>query len=253
MPQQESLSSVYNAIRILREFTNEEPELGITELSRRLGLAKSTVFRLIRTLNDDNLVEQNEKTQKYHLGITAFELGFAAYHGNELRMIAYPLLNKLLKVLREPVHLGVYDRGEILFLCKRIPESHNGTISRLGKRAPSYCIASGKVLLASQKQEEIERVLTNGLKAYTTKTITEPGKLREQLQEIRRMGYAVAFSEYNEGYSSVAVPVYNDVGGVSAAISVALSTSFLYPNQVQNYVNEMKMYSRLITERLDYN
>jgi IclR family KDG regulon transcriptional repressor len=252
MATQDSLSSVYNAIRILREFTNEEPELGITELSRRLGLAKSTVFRLMRTLNDDSLVEKNEKTQKYHLGITAFELGFAAYHGNELRMIAYPLLNKLLKVVREPVHLGVYDRGEIVFICKRIPESHKGTISKLGKRAPVHCIASGKVLLAHQSAEEIERVMQRGLNPYTAKTITSAEKMMHQLEDIRNIGYGVGFSEYNEGYSSVGVPVWNDQGEIVAAISVAVSKSYLYPNEVQNYVKEMKMYSRLITERLDY-
>lgn len=250
MARQEPLSSVYNAIRILREFTNEEQELGITELSKRLGLAKSTVFRLINTLSCDNLVEKNFKTQKYHLGIAAFELGFAAYHGNELRLIAYPLLNKLMKVLREAVHLGVYDRGEVVFLCKRNPDTHNETVSQIGKRVPSYCTASGKILLAFQPEAEIQRIIRKGLKPYASKTITDPEKLAENLEQVKNTGFSVALCEYSEGISSVAVPVYNDAGQVIGAVSVAISRSYLFPHQIQNYVNEMKVYSRLITERL---
>ncbi|WP_165452197.1 IclR family transcriptional regulator [Paenibacillus thalictri] len=250
MAQQEPLSSVYNAIRILREFTLEDKELGITELSQRLGLAKSTIFRLVNTLNGNNLVEKNMYTHKYHLGIGAFELGFAAYHGNELRLIAYPLLNKLMNTVREAVHLGVYDHGEVVFLCKRVPDNHKGTVSKIGKRIPSHCTASGKVLLAHQSDQEINRIIQLGLERYTQKTISDGGVLTEQLRDVRKNGYAIGMAEYNEGVCSIAVPVVNDNGRVIAAISLAMTKSYLYPVQIQNYVKDLKTYSRLITERL---
>lgn len=250
MAQQVPLSSVYNAIRILREFTLEDEELGITELSQRLGLAKSTIFRLVNTLYGNNLVEKNMHTQKYHLGIGAFELGFAAYHRNEVLIIAYPLLNKLMTTFSEAVHLAVYDHGDVVFLSKLVPDHHKGTVSKIGKRMPSYCSASGKVLLANQSEDEINRVIQHGLHQHTPRTITDGQALTEHLRDVRKNGYAIGLSEYNESVCSIAVPVYNDSGKVIAAISLAMIKTYLYPAQIQNYVKELKTCSRLITERL---
>jgi IclR family KDG regulon transcriptional repressor len=250
--QPDTLSSVHNAMRILKEFTHEQPELGISELSLRLGLAKSTVFRLIKTLGENHLVEKNQRNQKYHLGIAAFELGFTVYHEMELRSVALPLLDKLMKSLRKTVHLGVYDDGGVVYLCKRVPEDHQGTISKIGRRVPSYCTASGKVLLAHQNEQEIEHQLSGKLKAHTSKTITSKEMLLEQLEQVRSKGYAFTSEELKEGISSVAIPVYNDDAKVVAAISVTGATSQFYSSQVQSYIQEMKMYSRLITERLDF-
>ncbi|MGF9711062.1 IclR family transcriptional regulator [Paenibacillus naphthalenovorans] len=250
MAQKEPLSSVNNAIRILREFTLADKELGITELSKRLGLAKSTIFRLVSTLHGNNLVEKNKYTHKYHLGIGSFELGFAVYHGNELRSIAAPLLNKLMTTYREAVHLGVYDRGEVVFLCKMVPDDHHGTVSKIGKRIPSHCTASGKVLLAVQAEQEISRVIEQGLDRHTHKTITSGEALLEQLREVRKSGYSTGMSEYKDGICSIAVPVHSSTGLVIAAVSFAVTKTYLYPVQVQNYVKDLKTCSRLITERL---
>jgi IclR family KDG regulon transcriptional repressor len=250
--QPETLSSVHNAMRILKEFTHEQPELGISELSVRLGLAKSTVFRLIKTLSENHLVEQNSRTQKYHLGIGAFELGFTVYHEMELRLIALPLLDKLMRTVRKAVHLGVYDQGGVVYLCKRIPEDHQGTISRIGRRVPAHCTASGKILLAHQDEKEINRFLSGELKPYTNKTITSKEKLMEQLDEVRKKGYVVCNEELKEGITSIAIPVYNDLNEVIAAISVTGSTPHFYSSQIQNHINEMRMFSRLITERMDF-
>lgn len=248
--QSETLSSVHNAMRILKEFTLEQPELGISELSSRLGLAKSTVFRLVKTLSENNLVEQNVKNQKYHLGIAAFELGFTVYHEMELRTVALPLLDRLMKSIRRTVHLGVYENGGILFLCKRIAEDHHGTVSKIGRRVPSHCTASGKLLLAYQNEEELERFYAQELKAYTRKTITSRDELQEQLEQVRQKGYAVCHEELKEGICSAAVPVYNDEKQVIAAVSVTGVPQQFFPTSVQTYVQEMKTCSRLITERM---
>ncbi|MFC3882224.1 IclR family transcriptional regulator [Bacillus songklensis] len=246
----EVLSSVHNAVRILQTFSLSETELGISELSVRLGLAKSTVFRLMKTLNECGLVEKNMETQKYHLGIAAFELGFTVYHSMELRRVALPILDKLAKSIRRVVRLGVYDKGGIVYLCKRIHDEDNGTISQIGDRVPSYCTAVGKMLLANQNEKEIERVIEGSLTAYTNKTITSPRELKQQILDIKKRGYAVTMEELRNGISSVAVPVYNDMGKMIAAISVTGSKFNFYPNQIQQYVSEMRTCSRLITERL---
>lgn len=248
--QQETLSSVHNAMRILREF-RENPELGISELSARLGIAKSTVFRLLRTLKEDDLVEKNQKSQKYHLGLAAFELGFAVYHEMELRKVAQPLLEKLMKSVRKVVHLGVYYQGGVVYICKSYPEDQLGTITQIGKRSPLHGTSAGKVLLAYQDEKEVNRYVQKGLKMYTPKTITDPGKLVKHLGEIRNQGYAVSHDELKIGISSVSVPVFNDYGEVIGAISVAGSTTHFNHSQVLSYLKEMKTCSRLITEQLE--
>src|SRR5712692_1442038 len=95
----ETLSSVHNAIRILREFSQDTPDLGVTELSRRLGLSKSSVFRLTRTLRDAQLLQKNQKTRKHHLGLTAFEIGAVVYHKMEICQVARPLLEKMMRIV----------------------------------------------------------------------------------------------------------------------------------------------------------
>lgn len=251
MAKQEPLSSVTNALRILREFTKEDKEFGITELSNRLGLAKSTIFRLVNTLNKDDLLKKNDETNKYYLGIGAFELGFAAYHRNELRLIAYPLLTKLMANVRETVHLAVYNNGEVIYLSKMAPDNEKFTITQIGRRSPSHCTASGKILLAHQMEQEIDRVIESGLKKYADKTIVNAEELRKQLRDVRKNGYAISNSEYKDGVISIGVPVYNFYGTVIAAISLTMAKTFLYPLQIQTYVKELKQISKIITERLD--
>jgi IclR family transcriptional regulator, KDG regulon repressor len=246
----EVLSSVHNAIRILQTFSKSETELGISELSVRLGLAKSTVFRLMKTLNESNLVEKNMETQKYQLGIAAFELGFTVYHSMELRRISVPILEKLAKSMRRVVRLGVYDNRGVVYLCKRIPDGHVGTISKIGDRVPTHCTAIGKMLLANQSEKEIDRVIEGGLHRYTNKTIVSPQDLKEQILDIRKKGYAVTREELRNGISSIAVPVNNDLGKMVGAISLTGSKSYFYPDQIEQYVRELRHCSRLITERM---
>ncbi|PWT96226.1 MAG: hypothetical protein C5B52_16240 [Bacteroidetes bacterium] len=246
----EVLSSVHNAIRILQTFSRSEMELGISELSVRLGLAKSTVSRLMKTLNQVNLVEKNPETQKYRLGISAFELGFVVYHTMELRQVSYPILEKLAKSIRRVVRLGVYDKGGVVYLSKHMPGEDDGTISMIGDRSPVHCTAIGKILLANQTEKEIERVVTDQLKRYTNKTIIAPQELKKEIFEIRKKGYAVTMEELRSGFSSVAVPVKNDMGKVVGAISITGLQSHLYASQIDQYVSQLRTCSRLITERM---
>jgi IclR family transcriptional regulator, KDG regulon repressor len=246
----EVLSSVHNAIRILQTFSRSEMELGISELSVRLGLAKSTVFRLMKTLCQANLVEKNTETQKYRLGISALELGFVVYHTMELRKVSYPILEKLAKSIRRVVRLGVYDNGGVVYLSKHIPEDDYGTISMIGDRSPVHCTAIGKMLLANQSDGEIERVVTDRLKRYTNKTIVSPHDLKKEILEIRKKGYAITMEELRSGISSVAIPVKNDMGKIIGAISVTGLKSHFFASQIDQYVRELKTCSRLITERM---
>ncbi|WP_017727518.1 IclR family transcriptional regulator [Halalkalibacterium ligniniphilum] len=246
----EVLSSVHNAIRILKEFSPDNKELGITQLSHELNLAKSTVFRLMNTLCETNLVQKNPKTQKYRLGIGAFELGFLFYHTTEIRHVSNPIMERLVESTRKVARLAVYDRGGVVYLSKTIPRDDYGTISKTGNRVPCYCTAAGKILLAYQCEDEINRVLEKPRKRFTTNTITSENEILTQIKKARECGYATTNEELRVGISSVAVPVFDDFGQMIASLSLTgLKNQFL-SGQIPYLVKELTHHSKMITEQL---
>lgn len=246
----ESLSSVTNALKLLNEFSIEERELGISELSIRLGLAKSTVFRLMKSLREAKLVEKNEETKKYFLGIGAFELGFKVYHSLEIRKIALPYMEQLMERTRKVVRLAMYDKGGVVYLANRKPNDDELTMSDIGNRAPSYCTAVGRILLAHQSSQEINRVLSGNLEAYTDNTKTDPEEIKTELQKVIKSGYAITHGEMRQNVGSLAVPIYNDFGKVVGSLSLTGPQSYFNSFAMTNYLKELQTYSRLISENL---
>ncbi len=247
----EQLSSVHKAIRILRAFTQDEPELGISELSRRFGFAKSTVSRLIQILCEENLVQRNEETKKYHLSLGAFEMGSVVYHEIEIAQVALPLLKQMLEKVRGVIQMVTYDKGEIVYLIRLPEDKDSKVINSMGRRVPSHCTAAGKVLLAYQEEEEIARFFQSDLKKYTEHTIVAKEALWDELMKIRQRGFSISHGEYRKGVSSVSVPIYNEFDKVVGALSVTRPTELYTSGQIEFVKTEMEMYSRLISESLD--
>ncbi|KIL35474.1 hypothetical protein SD71_13195 [Cohnella kolymensis] len=246
----EMLSSIHNAFKILREFSQDDPELGVIELSRRTGLSKSSVSRIVQTLCKEHVLQKNIDTRKYRLWLTAFELGSVVYHELEVCRVGLPVLKKMMESTPGVIQLVVYDRGSIVFLLK-LPEDDEAQIfNSMGVRVPCHCTASGKILLAFQDELEINRVLKEKMKSYTKKTITTGEQLSIELQKIKQTGYALSREEFKIGVSSVAVPVYDDLNRVIAAINVTRPTQLLSSAEIDNVLKEMKYCSRLITERV---
>jgi IclR family KDG regulon transcriptional repressor len=248
--EQESLTSVHKAMRILREFSQDEPELGITALSNRLGMAKSTVSRLIQILCEENMVQKNDQTRKYHLSLTAFEIGSIVYHEMELCQTALPLLKRMLAAVQGAIQMVTYDKGGIVYLIKLPEDKDTKILNTMGKRVPAHCTASGKMMLAHQDDAEIARVLQSDLKAYTPNTITAAEPLIAELNKIKESGFALSNEEFTAGMNSVAIPVYDDMSRVMAAICVTKPRQDFSSAYIQRTIKEMKMYSRLITEQL---
>ena len=249
--EKKRLTSVHKAIHILRLFSQYKPDLGITEISEKLGFPKSTVSRLMSILCEENLVQKNENTKKYQLSLTALEIGSVVYHQLEVTQVALPYMDKISDKVKGVVQLVKYDQGEIVYLL-RFPEHKDELIiNSIGNRVPSHCTAAGKMLLAMQSEEEISSYLERDLVAYTDKTITSPEKLWNNLIEIRKKGYAISHEEFKNGVSAVALPIYDNSDQVIAAISVTKPTRFLRStSQIEYILKEMRVYSRLISEKL---
>jgi IclR family acetate operon transcriptional repressor len=220
--QASTLRSVDRAIAVLKAFSEEEPELGVTELSQRLRLPKSTVYRLLTSLQQEGVVDQDPKTEKYRLGIELVRLAGLVLKRIDVRQVARPYLRSLAEASEETVSLSMLTSDSKVINIDRIPSPRMvRNVGWIGREMLPHCISSGKALLAYLPQQRLERILAKGLPHFTEKTITDSIRLQEELKRVRQQGYAVAQEELEVGLSAVAAPIWNHEGEVVAAVSVS--------------------------------
>jgi IclR family KDG regulon transcriptional repressor len=216
------LTSVTNAARLLREFGRGEPQLGVSELARRLGIPKSSAHRIVHTLAKEGLLERVEETGAYRLSVTMQILGASAQATSGLHGAATAALDELRGLTRETVHLSVLDGLEVVYVERRESPGAVRMFGRIGNRGLAHSTASGKVLLAFLPPDELGRRLAGvRLARRTPYTITSKDRLRAELLRIRAQGWAENINEAHIGFASVAAPIRNPAGEVVAALSVA--------------------------------
>jgi IclR family transcriptional regulator, KDG regulon repressor len=230
------LSSVKNAMKILRLFSVEEPELGVTQIASKIGLSKSSTHRLILTLLKEGYIVKNKDNSRYRLGLSLLALSGVVINHMEIHRESLPILKDLVKHLGETVHINVLEGNNVVYLHKVECNHPVPLLSGIGKRNPAYCSSAGKVILAYQKKELINKVLQSELSSYGPGTITNPQKLRENLLEIKHKGYSISIDELHEGVISIAVPVRDYTEEVIAAISVVGPKHRMSEPRFENYV-----------------
>src|SRR4051812_38685813 len=215
------LSSVATAIALLKAFSEDEVEIGVSTLSKRLGVAKSTVHRLAVTLVSEGMLEQNPESERYRLGIALFGLGALVRRRMDVSAEARPHLFQLRENTGETVHLALLDRTDIMYIYNL--ESHHAIRMRsdIGVRKPAYCTAEGLAMLAFQPQSLVDEIIRSGLKARTPKTNIGAKHLWDTLATVRERGYAIEDEQSEVGMRSIAAPVRNSNGDVVAAVGVA--------------------------------
>lgn len=176
------LSSVSNALRILKSFSTFKPTLKVSELSESLGLAKSTISRLLSTLAHEGFVVKDKKTGAYRLGISVLTLGGIVTNELEIHNEASPVMHKLVSETGETAHLAVLDGLSTIYIHKEECNHPVRILTHLGRKNPAYCTSSGKVLLAYDEKKLVEEIIRQGLKKYTANSISEPEKLLEELR-----------------------------------------------------------------------
>ena len=246
------LSSVANAIRLTKTFSENDAEMGISALATRLGLAKSTVHRLATTLVEYDILEQNRESGKYRLGLALFELGTLVRRKMDAASGAQEQIHALADSSGETVQLAILDHLSVLYI--RIRESRQAVrmSSGLGSRAPAHCTSVGKALLAYQPAEIVDQVIANGLTRYTPNTITEGAALKAELAGIRQKGYAIDDEEIEVGLRCVAAPIRDHTGRVTAAISVAAPVQRMSRKTVQATIPTVLAAAEAISRRLGY-
>ncbi|WP_138419350.1 IclR family transcriptional regulator [Aquibacillus sediminis] len=248
----QTLSSVSNALRILKSFSTFEPTKKVSELSESLGLAKSTVSRLLSTLASEGFVIKDDKTGAYRLGMYVLTLGGIVTNNLEIHKEAAPVLYKLVNDTGETAHLAVMDGLDTIYIHKEECNNPVRILTHLGRRNPSYCTSSGKVLLAFNETNAVEELIDRRLVAHTENSITNPNQLRQELETIRRQNYAVSTEELTEGTKSVAAPIRDYTGKVVCAITVVGPIQRMKDHKIPEFAKKVIAAAKDASERLGY-
>ncbi len=246
------LSSVTSALRLLKTFTAEEPEIGISSLAKRLGVAKSTAHRLATTLVAEGFLEQNPENGRYHLGLTLFILGAEMRNSMDMSARLKPLLRAMRDSTDETIHLAILDHTSIVYLHNLESRQAICIRSSSGTRKPAFCTSEGRVLLAFSSADTVSSVLKQKLLPRTPATVTDPAQLAQILAEVRRCGYAIDDQESEIGVRAIAAPIRDLTGEVVAAASVAAPAQRLSKMGLRKMMPVMLAEAEKMSARLGY-
>lgn len=215
-----TVQSVDRALQIL-DILARDGEAGVTEIAGHLGVHKSTVSRLIDSLEARDLVEQHDARGKYRLGIGVLRLAGATTARLDVVQEARSVAKALAAGTGETVNIAVLSEGAALYVdqvaAAGAVQSHNW----VGQRIPLHATSNGKVLLAGLSDAEARKVVGRRLASYTTSTVTDVATLVGQLGEVREQGHALVVDELEQGLTAVAAPIRNAHGDVVASFSVS--------------------------------
>jgi len=245
------VKTVERAIRILNLISQRD--LKLHEISSSLTIHKSTVSRLLATLEKNGLIKKDKETKRFRLGLKILDLAYCLQEGLDIRNIAHPYLAELGKLTRETIHLAVLDREEIVYLDK-IESSHPVRMhSRIGNRAPLYCTAVGKVILAYLPEKELDSIIERmEFLKLTNKTIIEPNELRKRLELLRKQGYSTDKGEYEPDIFCISAPIFDFNHDVIASISVSVTRGRTSFNELLQFVPTLKQFAEKISRELGY-
>jgi DNA-binding IclR family transcriptional regulator len=247
------IQAVDRALRILDLFNEYETELKITEISKRMGLHKSTVHSLLKTLEAHGYILQDPDSGKYRLGLKLLERGNLVLQGMDLRNIAKKTLMALSLKTGLTVHLVILDGKEGVYIDK--VEGTSGTVmySRIGRRVPIHSSAVGKVLVAFKESHELRGILADYVyTSHTPNTITNETEFLAELANVRARGYAVDNQENEWGVRCIAAPIWNHTKQVIAAISVSTPISGQTDRTDEQIVDHLKKAASKISAQIGY-
>jgi DNA-binding IclR family transcriptional regulator len=243
-----AVRSVDRAASLLIALGESDGEAGVTELARRLGLHKSTASRLLATLQKRGLVQQDDDSGKYRLGLAVVRLGGHAEKTLDLRSIAMPELEGVARSVKETTTLGVLEGDSVVTIAWS--DASGMGHDRTGRNLPLHATAPGKVLLSNRPEREVIRLSKIGFTPYTSHTIIRVDLLLEELARVRKRGFATAFGEHEPTVNAVAVPVFDQRASVVAALEVRASGNRIQPSRIPELVERIRDVAAVITERI---
>lgn len=247
------VQSVDRALDILELLSEKIDGIGLTEISTKIDLHKSTVHRLLGTLIHKGYVVQDLDTNKYRITTKLYELGVRKIAAADILQVSKPYTKALMQKLNEVVHLVIRDKNDIIYIDKVEADNTIRMASYIGKRRPLYCTSVGKAMMAYMTYEEIKSIWENSIiEKLTEKTITDFDKFLDELQKIKESGYAEDDEENEMGVRCIGAPIFNHSGKVEGAVSISGPTIRITKDRVEEIAREVRKCANLISMELGY-
>ena len=212
------VQSVERAFAVLSALT--DGPMGVTDVATRVALPKSTTARLLTSLVREGMVERQAGDPRYRLGARIVSLAAGLVPNRSLVALAHPVLVELASVVGEAAGLSVVD-GSVVHYIDQVDTTHQVLVRDwTGSRLPVHAVASGQVFLAHMPVSAVDRLLAEPLERFTPRTLVDPTALRERIRRAQLDGYVWGRDEFAEGLNSVAAPIADAAGNVSAAVHV---------------------------------
>ena len=215
------MTSLARGLIVIQSFTQQSPQMTISQLSIKTGLSRAAVRRCLYTLTKLGFAGAEDGT-RYSLRPRMLTLSHTYTASNTLSSAAQPILERMSTALRESFSVATLDGEDIVYIARTQVSRVMAVDLHIGSRLPAYCTSMGRVLLAFLPTDQLEQYLTKAvLTPHTNRTITSVEKLRLALRNVRRNGYALVDQEYEVGLRSMAVPVYAHSGRVVATVNLS--------------------------------
>jgi DNA-binding IclR family transcriptional regulator len=243
-------SALRHGIQVLRTFSREEPLIGVNEIARRVGLHKSTVSRIIATLEEATLVEREPSSGRFRVGVGVIALAGPLLANLDVRRVARPFLEELTAATGETTALTVWSENEAIGVEQvASPKRVKHTVP-LGTRYREHASSTVRVFLAEAPEEEVRRFMERGLVRYTERTVVDPEEYLEGLERVRKDGYAVNDGETSPEEVGIAAPVLNHRDATVAAVLLSAPRYRIPPERLQELGERVKRTAAEISVRL---
>ena len=216
------VQSIGRAFAILEEVARNRDGIGLADLSKRVGLHNSTTFHLVRTMVSLGYIRQIKDSTRYRIGRPLFALAASALDEMEMVSMATPVLDDLARETGESSHFAARMGDAVVVMARTSGPSAFQLAERVGVVRPAYCTALGKIILAALRPDQLERYLERiELKSLTPSTITEPARLRREIDEVRKAGIAFDDGEFDGEVRCAAMAIRDFSGQVVGAIGIS--------------------------------
>lgn len=238
------------SLEVLKFIVNSGIPLGVTEISKRLSISKSTVYGILNALKEEKFIEKDKQTKKYVIGPELYELSKRVFKGGELITVAKPFLEKLVGLVDETVFLCVREDAVVKVIDAIETEKPFKISSPVGGTLPITASVLCKAFLSPMDNESIRVFLKEkGLPRYTENSITDIEEFLREIDKTRATGYSLDLEEYLNGIRAVATLIYAGVEPVGAICVVGFSTS-MYNEKLPSIIQNLKDTAQWISERL---
>lgn len=243
------VASLARGLEVICAFTRDKPTMTLSDVAKVTGMSRATTRRLLLTLVREGYAEKRDRD--FSLRPKVLQLGYSALASVGILDIVQPVMNALSQRTQESIYTAVLTGDDVTYLARSTPDRVISVSINIGNRLPAYAVSTGRVLLAGESDEALERYLSRiTLQQHTTSTVQTTDELRAIIAETRRLGYSLVDEELEVGVRSLSVPIYDAGGHVIAALNACCpSMRFPVAEMREKLVPELRAAAQSINER----